>query len=31
MRRGSVYYKETLTGIIMETAEGDFIFTYDAI
>jgi len=31
MRRGSVYYKETLAGIIMETSEGDFIFTYDAI
>ncbi len=31
MRRGRVYYKETLAGIIMETAEGDFIFTYDAI
>tara|TARA_R110001592_G_scaffold164658_1_gene398817 strand:+ start:1053 stop:1388 length:336 start_codon:yes stop_codon:yes gene_type:complete len=30
MRQGNVYYKETLAGKITETAEGDFIFTYDA-
>tara|TARA_R110002126_G_scaffold124451_3_gene266458 strand:- start:36569 stop:36904 length:336 start_codon:yes stop_codon:yes gene_type:complete len=30
MRQGNVYYKETLAGIILETAEGDFVFTYDA-
>lgn len=30
MRQGNVYYKETLAGIIMETAEGDFVFEYDA-
>ncbi|AQS92734.1 phosphatidylinositol kinase [Polaribacter sp. BM10] len=29
MRQGNVYYKETLAGIILETVEGDFVFTYD--
>jgi serine/threonine-protein kinase HipA len=30
MRQGNVYYKETLAGKIIETPEGDFVFTYDA-
>ena len=29
MRKGKVYYKDRLAGIIMETNEGDFIFQYD--
>lgn len=29
MRKGKVYYKEHLAGIITETNEGDFIFQYD--
>jgi len=29
MRRGKVYYKDRLAGIIAETNEGDFVFQYD--
>jgi len=29
MRRGRVYYKEFLAGIITETDEGEFVFQYD--
>lgn len=29
MRRGNVYYKDSLAGIIMETNDGDFVFQYD--
>jgi len=29
MRRGKVYYKNHLAGIIMESNEGDYIFQYD--
>lgn len=29
MRRGKVYYKDTLAGIITETNEGEFTFQYD--
>ena len=29
MRRGNVYYKNDLAGIITETNEGDFIFQYE--
>ncbi|WP_439132921.1 HipA N-terminal domain-containing protein [Polaribacter sp.] len=29
MRQGKVYYKDTLAGNIIETAEGDYVFTYD--
>lgn len=29
MRRGKVYYKDSLAGILMETNEGDYIFQYD--
>lgn len=29
MRKGKVYYKEHLAGIIKETNEGEFIFQYD--
>lgn len=29
MRRGKVYNNETLAGELIETNEGDFIFTYD--
>jgi serine/threonine-protein kinase HipA len=29
MRRGNVYYKDRLAGIITETNEGDFVFQYD--
>jgi len=31
MRRGNVYYKNDLAGIITETNEGDFIFQYDKL
>ena len=30
MRQGNVYYKDTLAGKIMETADGDYIFAYEA-
>ncbi|WP_430927170.1 HipA N-terminal domain-containing protein [Polaribacter marinivivus] len=30
MRQGNVYYKDILAGKIIETAEGDYVFTYDA-
>ncbi|WP_299051695.1 HipA N-terminal domain-containing protein [uncultured Polaribacter sp.] len=30
MRQGKVYYKDTLAGNIIETADGDYIFRYDA-
>lgn len=30
MRQGNVYYKDTLAGNIIETADGDYIFRYDA-
>jgi len=29
MRRGAVYYKEILAGIITETDDGEYIFQYD--
>lgn len=29
MRRGKVYYKDHLAGIIMETDDGDYVFQYD--
>lgn len=29
MRRGNVYYKDSLAGTITETDEGDFVFQYD--
>jgi len=29
MRKGQVYYKEHLAGVITETDEGDFVFQYD--
>jgi serine/threonine-protein kinase HipA len=29
MRRGNVYYKNDLAGIITETNDGDFIFQYE--
>jgi serine/threonine-protein kinase HipA len=29
MRRGRVYYKDHLAGIITETHEGDYVFQYD--
>ncbi len=29
MRRGKVYYKDYLAGVIMETNEGDYVFQYD--
>ncbi len=29
MRRGSVYYKDRLDGIVMETNDGNFVFQYD--
>ena len=29
MRRGNVYYKDSLAGTIMETDEGDIVFQYD--
>jgi len=29
MRRGAVYYKETLAGIITETGDGEYVFQYD--
>ena len=29
MRRGSVYYKDSLAGTITETDEDDFVFQYD--
>lgn len=28
MRRGKVYYKEALAGILTETNDGDFVFQY---
>lgn len=30
MRRGKVYYKDQLAGIITETNEGEYIFQYEA-
>ena len=29
MRRGRVYYKDNLSGIITETDEGEYVFQYD--
>lgn len=29
MRRGKVYYKDYLAGIITETNEGEYVFQYD--
>jgi len=29
MRRGEVFYKDLLAGIITETDEGDYVFQYD--
>ena len=29
MRRGKVYYKSHLAGMISETSEGEFVFQYD--
>ena len=29
MRRGEVYYKDRLAGIITETNDGEFVFQYD--
>ncbi|MEO6189980.1 MAG: HipA N-terminal domain-containing protein [Saprospiraceae bacterium] len=29
MRKGKVYYKEYLAGIILESHEGEFVFQYD--
>jgi len=29
MRKGNVYYKDSLAGIVMETNDGDFVFQYD--
>ncbi len=29
MRRGKIYYKDYLAGIITETNEGEFVFQYD--
>jgi serine/threonine-protein kinase HipA len=29
MRRGKVYYKDYLAGVITETNEGEFVFQYD--
>ena len=29
MRKGKVYYKDHLAGIIMESNEGEFVFQYD--
>ena len=29
MRRGKVYYKDHLAGIIMETDEGEYVFQYN--
>ncbi len=29
MRKGSVYYQDSLAGIISENEEGDFVFQYD--
>lgn len=29
MRRGKVYYKEFLAGIVTETNEGEYVFQYD--
>lgn len=29
MRRGRVYYKDNLAGIITETDEGEYVFQYD--
>ncbi len=31
MRRGKVYYKDNLAGIIMETDEGEFVFQYNEL
>lgn len=30
MRRAKIYYKEFLAGVLTETADGDYIFIYDA-
>lgn len=30
MRRGKVYYKEYLAGMITETDDGDYVFQYEA-
>ena len=30
MRRAKIYYKEFLAGILTETADGDYVFIYDA-
>lgn len=29
MRRGKVYYKDALAGVIRETPEGEYVFQYD--
>lgn len=29
MRKGEVYYKDCLAGIILETDEGEYVFQYD--
>jgi len=29
MRRGNVYYKDNLAGVLTETNDGDFVFQYD--
>lgn len=29
MRRGKIYYKDHLAGILTETNEGDYVFQYD--
>ena len=29
MRKGEVYYKDCLAGVITETAEGEYLFQYD--
>ena len=30
MRRGKVFYKDSLAGIITETNEGEYVFQYDS-
>jgi serine/threonine-protein kinase HipA len=31
MRRAEIYYKDKLAGILTETDDGDYIFTYDRL
>ena len=31
MRRGEVYYKDHLAGVITETNDGEFVFQYDKL